>query len=108
MLKKSERLDRKAFSDYFSKGKRKHGLYTTIITSPTQGFFGAVVVGKKVSKQAVVRNSVRRRLYSILDKARIDNSLQGVFIIITKPAVSKLSKKAFQIELSKEVGLALK
>lgn len=108
MLKKSERLNRPSFSLYFSKGKRTHGTYTTIIVSPTEAFLCSVVVGKKVSKQAVVRNSIRRRLYGIIERYKKERVITGAFIVIAKPAIAKLSKKAFNLELEKEVGMALK
>lgn len=108
MLKKTERLNRPSFSLYFSKGKRIHGTYTTIIASPAEAFLCSVVVGKKVSKQAVVRNSIRRRLYGMVERYKTEKALTGVYIIIAKPAISKLSKKAFNVELEKEVGMALK
>lgn len=108
MLKKSERLDRHAFSNYFSKGKKFHGLYTTIIHSPSEGFLCSVVVGKKVSKKAPVRNTIRRRVYGILDKIKRDKKLVGVYIIIIKPDILKLPKKASGLTLEEEVGRVLK
>ena len=108
MLKKTERLNRPAFSLHFSKGRRSHGTYITTIVSPTEAFLCSVVVGKKVSKKAVVRNSIRRRLYGIIEKHRKQTLLRGAYIIIAKPAITKLSKKDFNIEIEKEVGLALK
>jgi len=60
MLKKTERLNRAAFSTYFASGKRTHGTYLTIITAPAETLLSSVVVGKKVSKKAPTRNSIKR------------------------------------------------
>jgi len=108
MLKKSERLDRSSFTTYFKKGKKTNGVYTTIVTCPSPTFLATAVVGKKVSKKAVTRNSIRRRLYGILELHRHDQKLTGVYIIIAKPEIIKLTKKAFASTLLEEVGRVLK
>lgn len=107
MLKKSERLNRAAFSQYFAKGKRNHGTYTTIITSPAETFFASVVVGKKVFKLAHQRNSLRRRVYALVERYKKERNLTGVFIIITKPEAAKLSKKEFTLAFKTELGRVL-
>ena len=83
-------------------------MYTTIVTHSSPTLKVAVVVGKKVSKKAVTRNSLRRRLYGILETLRQQQKLTGVFIIIAKPEVTKLTKKAFTTTLLEEVGRVLK
>lgn len=107
MLKKTERLDRKSFSIYFSKGKKTHGLYSTIIYAQSEGFFSSVVVGKKVSKKAPVRNTIRRRVYGIIEKLKKEHNLTGVYIVIIKPEVIKLSKRQFLEAVEAEVGRVL-
>ena len=108
MLKKSERLGRAAFNTYFKAGKRFHGTYTTVIVSPTPTFLAAVVVGKKVSKLAPKRNTLRRKIYAFLGKKHIETPLSGSYIIITKPAIARLSKQDFYTALETELGRALK
>ncbi|HMO77609.1 MAG TPA: ribonuclease P protein component [Candidatus Paceibacterota bacterium] len=108
MLKKSERLDRASFTNYFKKGKKINGAYTTIVFHPNPVFLASVVVGKKVSKKAVTRNSIRRRLYGIIESERQDKKVTGAYIIIAKPEISKLTKKAFNTTLLAEVGRVLK
>jgi ribonuclease P protein component len=108
MLKKTERLNRLVFSNHFSKGKRTYGLYTTIIYSPSEGFLSSVVVSKKVSKKAPVRNTIRRRVYGIIEKLKKDYNLVGAYIVILKPEVVKLSKKEFTISVEEELGRVLK
>lgn len=108
MLKKSERLDRSAFSHYFSRGKRIHGSYITVISSPADTFLCSVVVGKKVSKKAHQRNLLRRRLYGLVEVFKKERGLKGSFIIISKPGIAQLSKQAFTAALKEELGRALK
>ena len=67
-------------------------------TSPTKY---AVVVSSKISKRAVERNKIRRRLYSILSKNFPSKGLVGAFF------VKKEALKATFKELEKEVGNAL-
>jgi ribonuclease P protein component len=107
MLKKSERLGRAAFAHYFKVGKRTHGTYLTLITFPAPTFFSAVVVGKKVSNLAPARNSLRRRIYALLAKLKTEKNLTGVFIVITKPEIAKLSKKSLVSSVGAEVGKVL-
>ena len=108
MLKKTERLSRSLFTQYFAAGKRTHGLYTTIITLPHQSFLCSVVVGKKVSKLSPKRNQIRRRIYGIVETIKQDKKFGGIFIIITKPPINTLSKAEFQIKVTEEVGRVLK
>jgi ribonuclease P protein component len=108
MLKKSERLDRRLFTKYFAEGRRTHGDFTTIITSPKDDFLCAVVVGKKVSKKAVERNSIRRRIYHLVEKIKAEKNLTGVYIVLVKPGVKSLTKKELPIKLAAEIGRVLK
>lgn len=62
MLKKQHRLTVAEFDQYFKAGRRFHGEYLQLIYTATESFHGAVVVGKKVYKNAVDRNRLRRRL----------------------------------------------
>jgi ribonuclease P protein component len=104
MLKKTERLNRAAFSTYFASGKRTHGTYLTIITAPAGTLLSSVVVGKKVSKKAPTRNSIKRRIYAQVGTLAKKVGYTGVVIIITKPGVIHLSKKDFQVAIGEELG----
>jgi len=108
MLKKTERLDRRLFSQYFNKGKRNHSAYTTIISLPYLGFLCAVVVGKKVFKQAHERNNIKRQVYSVVEEVKKSEEVKGVYIIILKPAISKLTKREVKEVINKEFGMAVK
>lgn len=90
MFKKKERLTKKEFDRFFSSGRRFHSPELTLIYSPATDFHGAVVVGKKVYKKAVDRNRLRRRLYDILYSLTKRQGRTGVYMLLTKPAVTSL------------------
>ena len=69
MFKKTERLNRTAFSAYFKIGQRYHTDYFTLVHSPAPVKAVAVVVGKKVFKGAVDRNMLRRRVYAAANQS---------------------------------------
>lgn len=94
MLKKQDRLSKTEFDTYFASGKRFHFAHLTIIFSPFPSLRGTVVVGKKVSKSAIRRNTLRRRIYARLRLLGAEKDLKGVFIIITKPSYNSLSRVA--------------
>ncbi len=89
MFKKSERLNRTAFTQYFKIGRRTHTDYFTLVYSPAPVRAVAVVVGKKVYKGAVERNTLRRRVYAA---ARTCLGSTGVHVIICKPTAKNLTQ----------------
>lgn len=103
MLKKKERLTTKQFDRFFSSGRRHHSPLLTLLKSNHDTFHGSVVVGKKVYKGAVQRNRLRRRLYSILYRLSREKDLQGVYIILTKPASITANFADLKEELEKLV-----
>jgi len=104
MLKKRDRLTKKEFERYFSSGKRLHSPLLQLIYTKGDAFHGAVVVGKKVHKKAVDRNTLRRRLYSILYNHMKEEALSGVHIIIAKPAARGVSYKVLKEDVFELVG----
>lgn len=89
MFKKSERLNRTAFTQYFKMGRRSQTDYFTLVFSPAPFRAVAVVVGKKVYKGAVDRNTLRRRVYAAARTVLPD---AGVWVIICKPKANSLSQ----------------
>lgn len=87
MFKKTERLNRTAFTQYFKIGKRLHTDYFTLVYSPAPLQAVAVVVGKKVYKGAVERNTLRRRVYAAI---RNTGNTSGIYLVIAKPAAKDL------------------
>lgn len=100
MLKKQQRLTRSEFDTIFKSGKRYHSPFFTLIHQPDEIFHGAVVVGKKVFKSAVKRNTLRRRVYSILYQFMKTKKINGTFIIIAKPATANLPRKEISVEIA--------
>jgi ribonuclease P protein component len=107
MLAKSARLSVAEFDQYFKTGKRFHFTHCTIIYSPLESLHGSVVVGKKVSKKAVTRNTIRRRVYAQLRTVCDAQSATGIFIII-KPAYTSLSRKVALADINKHIAEVIK
>jgi len=108
MLAKSARLSVAQFDQYFKTGKRFHFTHCTIIYSPLHKLHGSVVVGKKVSKKAVTRNKIRRRVYAQLRTVCDAQSATGVFIIIIKPAYISLSRQAALLDINQHIAEVIK
>jgi len=108
MLAKSARLSVTEFNQYFKSGKRFHFTHCTIIYSPLDTLHGSVVVGKKVSKKAVTRNTIRRRVYAQLRTVCDTHHKTGVFIIIIKPAYISLSRKVALADINKHIAEVIK
>jgi ribonuclease P protein component len=66
MLKKRERLSRREVEHVLNKGKRVRGTLFSVSSIQAQHMKCAVVVSKRVAKQAVLRNKIRRRVYATL------------------------------------------
>lgn len=70
MLKKEFRLNkRKDFEEIKVKGKLRNGeLFSVLELKGGQSIKVAVVVSKKISKKAVERNKIRRKMYLMIGK----------------------------------------
>lgn len=84
MLSKKERLKRVDFNHFFSLGRRLHHPLLTLIYAPHAGVHGSVVVSKKIAQKAVVRNTIRRRIYDILRHQFYAGAPKGVYIVLVK------------------------
>ena len=87
-FKKNERLRRRSeFSALFQSGKRIHSEYLTVILSTNTSDVRrlGLVVGKKVRKEAVRRNRMKRLLREFfrLNKHRLSTS-QDILIVARK------------------------
>jgi ribonuclease P protein component len=107
MLKRAQRVKRVVFTDFFKKGKRVHSEYLTVVYTPFPTFHGSVVVSKKVSKKAVERNRIRRRIYHTLAN-HAPSSQTGVFIVVVKPPYINLTRKQAKSEVEALVVRTLK
>lgn len=108
MLKKSERLTKKQFETYFKTGKRFHYPHATIVYTSSDSLHCSVVVSKKHLKQAVKRNTLRRRVYGLLYRLIKAQGKTGVFIILMKPTFMSLPRKAAAEEISSYIATLLK
>ncbi len=103
MLPKKERLSREEFNRFFSVGKRFSAPSLQVVYTPHETFHASVVVPKKVSKRAVLRNKIRRRIYDIVSRHKSVLENQGVFIFFTKAGIEKKS----YAQLREDVGVVL-
>lgn len=94
MLPKTARLSRQEFSTVFARPERRtHLPEYSLYFSPSSTFKVAVVAGKKVAKQAVDRNRLRREVYGSIQTAIVGGlNPTGQYIIILKPPYAKLTK----------------
>jgi len=108
MLAKAQRLTTKQFDQYFAAGKRFHFPHCTIIHTPLPTLHGSVVVGKKVSKKAVTRNTIRRRVYAQLRLVCQKHQQTGVFIVLIKPSYTQLTRKTSLAEINSYIAQVCK
>lgn len=104
MLPKKQRLTKKEFDTFFQSGKRIHTPYFTLVYTPHTTFHGAVVVGKKVSKKAVTRNKIRRRVYAALYRLKQEQDIRGVYILLVKRPAEACAFHELVSELEQAVG----
>ncbi|SRR6056297_506204 len=108
MLAKSKRLTVAAFNRFFKQGRRYHGTFLTLVYTPHDSFYGAVVVGKKVYRRAVDRNRLRRQLYATLTTYQDDTHLTGIFQCLVKPAAATATVSVVRDELATLLAEATK
>jgi len=65
----------------------------------------SVVVGKKVAKSAVKRNTLKRRVLATIKKAGL---VPGAYIILLKPSFSSLSRKTAEQNIIESIALFTK
>jgi ribonuclease P protein component len=88
MLKKKERISRKAFSTVFTQSKVVYRGSFFIVkkqenTEKTTQFQASVVISKKIAKKATERNYLKRILYNLIAQYKKNNLLfSGTYIFI--------------------------
>ena len=106
MFSAKERLSRTAFTEYFKVGRRFQTPLLTLVYSPAPTLKVSTVVGKKVSKLAVGRNRIRRRLYAGMRRSFTETGItSGSYIVIAKPAAAGYSRVALAAELTTLLAL---
>lgn len=86
MIAKKSRLTTKEFTEAFTHGKRFNGKDMQLIHTPGETLKVAVVVGGKVTKSKPVRNTMRRRVYSIM-REMYGNSTGTYIFLLQKGAL---------------------
>lgn len=104
MLPKKRRIQKKYFTDLVSQGKRFNSQNITLFLSKNTTEVGgkskfSFSVSKKVAKEAVKRNKLRRRGYSVISKS-IDFVKDGYFLFFS---FKKGAEKLKFIELEREI-----
>ena len=102
MLSQKQRLVRASFGEVFSKGSLVHTSHFLIRTlpSPDTACHGAVVVPKRVLKQAIDRHRLKRRVYAVLEKGFAE-ALQPIdIVVVAKRGAGTLSFSDIQNELA--------
>lgn len=95
MFAKAYRVGRADFDDLLKSRIRYHGEFCTLIYTPTLPFAVSVVVSKKVSKLAVKRNLIRRRVYGRVRTVLKTLPNNGVYIFLIKPNTKIATKSNF-------------
>jgi len=109
MFKKNYRLTTSEFSEHFTNGKKFHSDHLTIIYKEGVDTKVAVVVGKKVAKSAVLRNTIKRRIYASLRKYQLEKNVSfGKLIVIVKKSYNTLSRKEAEEILLKTIKQVIK
>lgn len=98
MLKKKQRLSRSEFANLLKKGRRVHETHFSLIFAPSTETKCGLVVSKKVAKQAVARNLLRRRVYAIFGE-KLENLKNNHVVLLTKPSIKNLTFKELRDEL---------
>jgi ribonuclease P protein component len=105
MSLKNQRLGRKMFAEVFKTGKRFSSPYFLMVvgSSPDSSFRLVAVVGKKVSRSAVVRNKTKRRIYGAV--RALHAGIKGCAVIII---AKKGAETAFYKNISPEISKLFK
>lgn len=101
MLPRSKRLSKKEFDEVMKKGRVNHSTFFTVIwvVSEDKHLKISSVAPKKIAKTAVLRNAIRRKVYSAVGKSINDISLPIKAIFLSKTGVIDIKNQ----DLKKEV-----
>lgn len=98
MLPKSQRVPRSSFGPLIESRNSLHDKHFSLKYVEGLGPRVAVSVSKKVSKSAVRRNKVRRRVYSTVSKI-IPGLKKGLYLVVSRPGADKLSFFELETEI---------
>jgi len=98
MLSKSKRISRKLFKPLLGSRKYFNSEHFSLRVAPSEETRVAVSVSKKISKKAVVRNKVRRRVYSAM-RDLVSSLRVGLYLVVAKHGSEKIMGKELENEL---------
>ena len=110
MLGTKLRLRTKAdFNKCYSRGRSARGRYITarFLTNNKPHIRIGVVVSKKISKHAVIRNKIRRRIFSIV-RTELDNKKSLDIVIIAGRHSQEVSYDMLASDIKKTLGFVSK
>ncbi|MBU4479844.1 ribonuclease P protein component [Patescibacteria group bacterium] len=102
MLPKKQKVNKKLFDEVFKTGKSYHSDFLFLkllkLEDPKEKSHFAVVVSKKISKKAVERNLIKRRIFAVLkeNKDQIKTGFAVVFFV--KKGTEKMSFEEYKKE----------
>lgn len=103
MLPHSQRLSTAIFDEVFKTGRLVHSGFFTIKVKNTSGTSRfAVSVSKKIAKNAVDRNRIRRRTYSAVENLlKGKNKMKKPFLVVfvSKKGVEKAEMNEIQSDI---------
>lgn len=99
MLPRNKRISRKIFNEFTRLGARVDSEHFYLRTTNSDTTRIAVSVSKKISKQAVVRNKIRRRTYSAV-RELLPHISKKLFLLTAKLGVEKISGEPLKKELA--------
>ncbi|MEK7461603.1 MAG: ribonuclease P protein component [Patescibacteria group bacterium] len=105
MLSKSKRISRTLFrSSSDSRKYYKSKYFLLRIGSSEDDVRVSVSVSKKISKKAVIRNKIRRRVYSVIREflPKLSNNL---YLLTARPGAEKVKGEELKIELLKLIRI---
>ncbi|OHA90950.1 MAG: ribonuclease P protein component [Candidatus Zambryskibacteria bacterium RIFCSPHIGHO2_01_FULL_44_22b] len=73
-------------------------MYFYLRFSPSDQVKLVISVSKKISKKAVVRNTVKRRVRAVM-RSLVKNLKPGIYMIVAKPGADKIKGKELEDEI---------
>ena len=98
MLPKNRRISRKLFKPLLESRKYFNSAHFSLRLASSDRARIAISVSKKISKSAVVRNKIRRRLYSAM-RGILPSLRGGLYLVIAKSGSEKIRGRELENEL---------
>jgi ribonuclease P protein component len=100
MVAKQARISRTDFPAILQSGKRFHSTHASAVVVPAPTPRVSVVVSKKVAKQAVDRNRLRRRVYGVAERFIAESPLPYAVIFLLRPGALRVARQALAEEVA--------